>query len=123
LVLAVGAGAALLIGLALLHVRALRRPEALLAVAVALAALSLALPEAAILAAQAAGLGLLIAFGAALWSWLTSGRVAWATAPASRISTQLEPRSTEAREPRLDRLSGLTTATVPAGGTAAEPSS
>jgi len=122
LILAIGAGAALLLGLGLMHVRALRRPEALLAVAVALAALTLAQPEAALLAAQAAGLGLVVALAVALWSWLTVGRASWAAAPASHAPPPTEPRSTEAREPRIERLSGLTTATVPVAGGAAEPS-
>jgi len=122
LILACGAGAALLLGLGLLHVRALRRPEALLAAALALAAVALAQPEAALLVAQAAGIGLVIALAVALWNWLTAGRATWTAAPASHTSLPTEPRSTEPREPRVERLSGLTTATVPAGGGAAEPS-
>jgi hypothetical protein len=122
LILAFGAGAALLLGLGLMHVRALRRPEALLVVVITLAALALAQPEAALLAAQAAGLGLVVALAAALWTWLTAGRATWTAAPVSHASTPPEPRSTEAREPKVERLSGLTTATVPAGGGAAESS-
>jgi hypothetical protein len=117
-----GAGMALLAGLALLHIRALRRPESLLAIALALSALGLALPEAALLGAQAAALGLIVALAVALATWLTSGRVAWTAAP-SAIASRMESRSTEARELRPERLTGLTTAAVSAGGGAAEPSS
>jgi len=122
LIVAFGAGAALLLGLGLLHVRALRRREALLAVAIALAAVAIAQPEAALLVAQAAALGLVVALAVALWNWLTVGRATWMAAPASHAPPLTEPRSTEPREPRVERLSGLTTATVPAGGGAAEPS-
>ncbi|MCI0362211.1 MAG: hypothetical protein L0211_27340, partial [Planctomycetaceae bacterium] len=123
IILALGGGAALVIGLALLHVRALRRPEVVLAAAVILAALALAFPNVAVLAAQAAGLGLLIALAIALWSWFTSGRQVWTTEPASTQFAPAEPQSTAAREPRGERHSVLTTATVPSGGGVAEPSS
>ncbi len=117
-----GAGAALLFGLALLHVRVLRRPEALLAIALVLAALALALPEAALLLAQASVVGLVVAWAVALWIWMTVGR-AVGVAPSTASAPAPEPRSTEARQPRAERLTGVTTAAVPARAGAAEPSS
>jgi hypothetical protein len=117
-----GAVVALLVGLALLHIRVLRRPDVLLALALALLALALALPEAALLVAQASAAGVLVALLVALWTWMTSGRVVWTSSP-SRIAPPAEARSSESREPRLERLPSLTTATIPSGGGAVEPSS
>jgi hypothetical protein len=123
--LVVGAGTALIMGLALLYVRVLRTPGALLALALVLGAAALVLPEATVLVAQAAAVGVAVALVIALWIWLTKGRTAWAPY-ASPLPSIAEPRSTEPREPReprLDRLSGLTTATVPVAGSSVEPAS
>jgi len=122
LILAVGGGAALMIGLALLHVRVLRRPEAVLAMAVILAVLAPAFPDVAVLAAQAAGLGLVVALAIAIWSWFTSGRATWTTDSTSARISPAEPRSTDAREHPSERLAGLTTATVSAGSGVVQPS-
>ena len=124
--LGTGGGIALVVGLALYYVRVLRSPVILLGLTVVVAASSIIWPEAAILTAQAAAIGLAIALAVALGSWFTSGRSTW-TMPSSSRSSLVEPRSAdpraEPREPRLERLSGLTTATVPAAGGSAEPAS
>jgi hypothetical protein len=120
LLLAAASGLALALGLLILHVRAIRRSETILLLGVALTGLALALPDAALLAAQCAALGLAVALAAALWTWATSGRSTWLAARRNTSLASAESRSTEAPLPRLERLAGLSTATAPAGA-AAEP--
>ena len=62
----VASGLALVIGLAVIYVPACRHPVALLAVAILLAAATILAPDLALLAAQAAGLGILLAICAGL---------------------------------------------------------
>lgn len=61
-------GLALLVGLLLIYLPALRHPAGLLAAAVLLAALGILYPEIAILGGQAAGVGLVLALSAAMLS-------------------------------------------------------
>lgn len=116
LLLALASGGVLLMGLAMLYWPLLRRPGALLVVAVTLAGLALAAPDLAILAGQGAVLGLLVLAGAAAWGWLSDGRAPWPAPVAASILT----RSTEARlrespstQPpvvRAEHISQITTA-------------
>jgi hypothetical protein len=109
--LVLGAGAALAIGLALVHLPALRRPETLLLVATAIAALALLLPDTAVLLAQAAALGLVIALAAAAWVWGTSGRTLWPEVATGKVGRPgPEILSTEAAALRAQRAAPLSTA-------------
>ncbi len=100
-------GAALAAGLLLIYLPGSRRPAALWTAAVALAALGVLYPEPAWLAAQAAGLGLLLALAAAL---LARG--------AARRGARREP--SEIAAARLD--SGLTPLPIPSRTLAASGS-
>jgi hypothetical protein len=81
-----------------------------------------AFPDVAVLAVQAAGLGLVVALAIAIWSWFTSGRRAWTTESTSARAAPAELRSTEVREHPSERQAGLTTATVSAGSGVVQPS-
>jgi hypothetical protein len=121
LLLFAASGLALVVGLVLLNVRAARRPEALLATALILAALALAWPDAAVLLAQAAAAGVAVTAALALGIWLTAGRTIWpATTTPIPVSPAPEARSTELPAARPDRVP-QTTATAPAALAAAEP--
>ena len=61
----------ILIGLSLVFVAALRRPEIYLGVAVALGGVCLVWPDPAILVAQAGSLGLVLCLGIGLWNFVT----------------------------------------------------
>jgi hypothetical protein len=114
--LVAGAGAALVIGLAIVHLRAIRRPEAVLVLAVVVAALGFGLPDAGALLAQAAVLGLVVALAAAAWSWAISGRTILSTAPGSTVlRAGSEIRSTEAAALRSQHASPLSTASAVSG--------
>ncbi len=106
--LVLGGGIALILGLALLHIAALRRAETLLVAAILIVTLGLALPDAAALVGQTAVLGLAVAAVVGLWMWVASGRVQWTRptapplpAPASRPPSEI--RSTEAPKVRDER--------------------
>jgi hypothetical protein len=105
--LVLGGGIALLLGLALLHIAALRRAETLLVAAVLIVALGFALPDAAALVGQTAVLGLAVAAVVGIWIWMASGRApgtrpaAPLSAPAARPPSEI--RSTEAPHVRDER--------------------
>jgi hypothetical protein len=113
LLLLVGSGLVLACGLAWLHLRALRRAEALLSAALVLGALLLAWPDAAVLLSQAGAVGLMVALLAASWFWLTSGKSTWAPTVASSRRVELQSRTTEAP------ATGVPVARVERGGSAA----
>jgi hypothetical protein len=116
-----GAGLALALGLVLLHVPAVRRAESLLAVAIGVATVSLALPDAAVLLGQTAVLGVAVAALVGAWMWVASGRQLAPRPRAASVRPASEIRSTEA--PRADqRPPHLTTATASAAGVGGEPS-
>jgi cytoskeletal protein RodZ len=102
----------LVIGLMLLHVRALRRPSVLLVLAVVLAAAGLSWPASALVVAQVAAVALLVLAAAAAWQWSVSGKMPYA-APAPPSSS--EPKSTAATAPRAQSQPQIpaTTATAP----------
>jgi len=113
---AIGSGGALLLGLALLHISWLRRPQFLIALAVLLAGLALAAPDLGVLVAQWSVAGMIIALGAVVWVWLGSHRATW-TVPPPVVPT------TPSRESSIRRMSA---ARVPLGSqltTAPEPAS
>jgi hypothetical protein len=99
LVVGLASGAMLILGLLLVHVPRLRSPGLLLAAGVAIIGGAVAAPELALLAAQGAVLGVLIAAGAAAFAWLSFGR---RVLPAPVVTT------VEAME-RPDRSSRITT--------------
>lgn len=102
----------LVIGLMLLHVRALRRPSVLLVLAVVLAAAGLSWPASALVVAQVAAVALLVLAAAAAWQWSVSGTMPYA-APAPPSPS--EPKSTAATAPRAQPQPQIpaTTATAP----------
>jgi hypothetical protein len=123
---AVCSALALAIGLVVMHVRWARRPEALLAAVVVLVAVSFLWPQAALLAGQAAVIGLVIALAVAAWQWVVWGRTVRGAPTPSSSAIPIEVRSTEVRSPeglssRHDRRAGPSTATAPVSGPAAEP--
>jgi hypothetical protein len=84
-------------------------------VAVLLGAVAVAAPDLALLAGQGAVLGLLVAFAAAAWAWLTAGRTIFAARPAHTTVTRgRESASTQPPAPRSERSSRITS-TAPAG--------
>jgi hypothetical protein len=87
LLLALASGGALALGLGMLHWPRLRSGGALLLLSVVLAAAAAAAPDLALLVAQGAVLGLLVAGGAMAWNWLSFGRAPW-PAPAVALSTR-----------------------------------
>lgn len=101
-------GVVLLVGLALLNVRALRRPSVLLALGVALAAAGLSWPTSALLLAQVAAVALLVLLLSALWQWSLTGRTPYPV-PAAPAP---EPKSTATLPPRTEPIPA-TTATAP----------
>jgi hypothetical protein len=102
--LVIGAGLALLLGLAMLHLPALRRAESLLLTAVVVVGFGLALPDATALLGQTAALGLAVAAIVGIWMWLAAGPSLGprphATAHTTRPGSEI--RSTEAPSPRTD---------------------
>jgi hypothetical protein len=99
---------ALLVGLAMIHVRALRRPEWLMFLALLIAAGALVAPQQALLAAQCSVWGLAIAALAAVWTRLLPGA---RLAPAPGRAGATPPRegaSTQSAIARLQRSSRIT---------------
>jgi hypothetical protein len=84
LLMGVASGGVLALGLMLLHWPVIRRPSALLVLAVVLAAAALAAPDAALLVGQAALLGLLVTAAVVAWNWLGVGRAPWPVASMDR---------------------------------------
>ncbi len=101
--MAAASGGVLLLGLALLHWPALRRPSAVLALAVVLAGAALAAPDTAILVGQAAVLGLLVAAGAWAWNWLRFGRAPWPAHFERGRSHDSRPREAISTQPPAPR--------------------
>lgn len=96
LLVLVASGAALVAGLLLIYVPAVRHPGALFVATVALLAFALFSPELALLAAQAASLGVVLTLVAALLERLFSGR-RMVEVPSSSTSARLERGSTHSR--------------------------
>ena len=109
-------GVALLLGLLLIHVRAARHPAALLAGTVLLAAAGIQYPEPALLAAQAAVVGLVLALLAGLLSHSVARRhhLLPFEEPISSISTQ-------SRFKVAATAGSTSTQTLPAAGAALQP--
>jgi hypothetical protein len=100
----------LMLGLLLLHVSRLRRPGVLFAVGVVIIGVAMAAPELALVTAQGAVLGVLIAIAAAALAWIRSGRT---ILPAVRVKTAVSGQherspSSQSLE-RPDRSSRITT--------------
>jgi hypothetical protein len=101
-------GLVLIMGLLLLHTRLARRPETLLAAAVCLTALAIALPETALLTAEAGVLGLVIVLVIALWNYVSFGRSIWPETRSIVIpSPNSDLRSTEVAIARSERASSV----------------
>ena len=112
-ILVAGAGAALALGLAIVHLRAIRRPDVALVLAVFVATLGLMLPAAGVLLAQTAVVGLAVALAAAAWSWAISGKTILSTAPASTLlRAGPDVHSTEAAAIRGQRSAPRSTASA-----------
>jgi hypothetical protein len=102
--LALASGGVLALGWAVLYWPALRRPGALLGLAVILAGIGLAAPDWAILAGQGAVLGVIVLAGGAFWSWLSQGHTPWPAAvkrPSLTRSTESRPRESPSTQPPL----------------------
>ena len=112
-------GAVLVLGLLLIHVPAIRRPEALLFVALLLVGSTVLYPDAAYVFSRSCLIGVGIVAGVAVWNWLLRGRVA-TEIPSSALRGDSAPRerSTIAPKTRSSRQPGMTTATAPAGALA-----
>jgi hypothetical protein len=120
LLLLLGGGLALVLGLLLLHVPAIRRAESLLVAAVLIVGLGLVLPDAAVLLGQTAVLGLAVAATVAAWNWVSTGRSA-VTRPAPPVARPASDiRSTEAPAPRDERTPALAGSAVSATGIAGD---
>jgi hypothetical protein len=103
----------LLVGLALIYFPAARHPAALLVAAVALAAFGAIDPDSALLVAQAAALGLLLALVAFAWARVSVRPVVTPTAPVRGSSQSLDRSFTEAYQRPLPSGSQPSTATNP----------
>jgi hypothetical protein len=115
LIVPVASGLILAVGMALVHVRRLRTPGVLLSAAVVLAAAALAAPDFAMLAGQAAVLGLVVTIAAAAWAWFMSGRAVLPAPTVSKVITRPhESASTQPPSPRPDRSSRISS-TRPGG--------
>lgn len=121
MLLIAGSGIALALGLLLIHVPQLRSATALMVGAVVLIGLSLAFPEASVLAGRAALLGLSVTAAVVVWRWLAWGRPAWSSSSPSTILTPPESPSPSTSLPSRNERSGpITTATAPAAVTAGD---
>jgi hypothetical protein len=133
LLLFTASGLTLVVGLALLHVPLVRRPEALLVLAVGLAALAWGFPQAAMLLAQGATVGLAVVALFAVWTWsraraaspVSSARLAPMSTPASAAAnsghgSKAEARLVDSQARGAVGLGSVSTATAPAGNPAAE---
>jgi hypothetical protein len=134
LLLFTASGLALVVGLALIHVPSIRRPEGLLFLAVGLAALAWGFPQAAMLLAQGATVGLAVVALFAAWRWLrvppaipvSSTRLGPLSTPASAAATnsghgsKAEARVVDSQARGAVGLGSVSTATAPAGNAAAE---
>ena len=112
-------GIFLTVGLMVIHIPAIRRPEALLFVALLLVGSTLLYPDAAYVISRSCLVGVGIVAGVAIWNWLVRERVA-AEIPSSALRGDSAPRerSTIAPKTRSSRQPGMTTATAPAGALA-----
>jgi hypothetical protein len=86
-------GLILAVGLSLIHVPALRRPETGVVLGLGIAAGASLAPQIALLAAQASLLGLVIVMGVGLWGRLTAKRPPF---PAPAGTTIRRPRESKA---------------------------
>jgi hypothetical protein len=108
----IASGAVIALGALLIYAPAARRPFVLLVTAVILLATAAWSPSAAILGAQAAAVGLLLAIAAGVGSWWLADRKP-VSAPASTPAHRIE-RGSSANRPRPEERSGATTLTIPA---------
>jgi hypothetical protein len=101
--------AIMLIGLSLIYVDALRRPEIYLVLAVALGGICLVWPDTAILVTQAGSLGLALCVGIALWNFVTAvrpNRSVWQTSvPTSKSLPAPSSNSGGSRRDLSSRIS------------------
>ncbi len=112
LIVLIASGAAIAVGLALLYAPIVRRPAVLLLGCVALVAVAIWSPSAAVLGGQAAAVGLVLAVAAGIASWWLGGRQVAAAAPSAQTD-RIERGSSASRRRRDDR-SQATTLNVPA---------
>jgi hypothetical protein len=108
----IASGTVIALGALLIYAPATRRPVVLLVTAVILLGTAVWSPSAAILGAQAAAVGLLLAIAAGFASWWIADRtppVAPSSTPAHRIE-----RGSSANRPRHEDRSAATTLTIPA---------
>jgi hypothetical protein len=109
-IVGLASAAVLLIGLGILYLPQLRRPEFLFAFAVGLAAASILWPDAAVLAGQAGALGLAILTLLSIWNYLTTTRPIGDIRPATTTASQSLPTSpTQSSGSRRERSSRLGT--------------
>lgn len=106
-------GLVLVVGLALLNVRGLRRPSFVLALAVMLAAAGLSWPTSALLVAQGSSVAILILLLSALWQWSLTGRTPYAAPAAPPAISAVEQKSTAPVAPPRNDSPPATTATAP----------
>ncbi len=120
LIVALASTAVLALGLLLIHVPRMRSADVMLAVAVVIGAGALAAPQAALVLAQGALLGLAVAVAAVSVAWITAGRGRFG-APAASSAPARPRESSLARTtaPRTDRSSRIS-ATAPAATHAVE---
>ena len=110
----------LVVGLALLNVRATRRPGVLLLLAVVLGAAGLSWPTSALLLAQGSSVALLILLFAAIWQWSLTGQAPYVPLAPS-TSPPIEQKSTAATAPPRSESPPATTATAPLAMTEPQP--
>lgn len=115
LVVLIASGVVLLVGLILIHVRAMRRPQCLVVAAAALVAGVIWWPDASRLLAQAASLGLVLTLLAmVLERKFVRRRVAWDRRDSAVLET--DSTQTEYRPSRVGSPSSTETAPAPATG-------
>jgi hypothetical protein len=119
LLVPLASGGILALALALLYVPRLRTPGIVVFLAILLGALTWASPDAAVLAWQAALLGIAVALVTAGLAWFFSGRPVFAPQPASAIVRSQELASTQPQVVRPDRSSQIA-ATAAVGAAAME---
>jgi hypothetical protein len=114
LIVSLASSGILVLGLLLLHVPALRNPGVLLFVAISLAGLALAAPDAALLGAQSAVFGVAVMIVAAAWIWMLS-RQAVLIPAGGNITTARREGSSLQSAPRQRERSSRITSTAAAG--------
>ncbi len=114
LIVSLASIAVLMLGLLLIHVPQVRSPGLMLIVAVIVAGGAVTAPQAALVLAQGAMLGVAVAIAAMAVAWATSGRTRFAAPPVSSSAARSRESSlAKTATPRPDRSSRLS-ATAPA---------